>query len=324
MTQAAPLFGKIQSHTIKGGYHNALAGVLEDLGASERREDYTDRAFVEYEAAAYHFEQAGHQRYRANVENNLGFLYFKVNRYEEAHRHLDRARRLLVRLKDAGTVAQVDETRARVFIAEGRYTEAERAAGAAVRMLEQSGRQSLLAEALTTQGVALARLGYGERARLTLSTAVEKAHHSGASNVAGLAALAMIEESGGQMSADELQAGYLRAYDWLAESQDSQTLHRLLRAARVAIRASAGAGKASAKPEAAPRGTLKEKVKGYERELIRRALQDAEGSITQTARLLGVSYQSLAHIIKNRHRALQYDRTPAKRRRRSIVKKPRR
>jgi tetratricopeptide (TPR) repeat protein len=113
LTDAAPLFDKLHDHTIKGGYHNELGLLLKNLAASENREDYLDRAFVEYTAASYHFEQAGHKPYRANVENNLGFLYFKANKFTEAHEHLDRARRLLVSLKDNGTVVQVDETRAR-------------------------------------------------------------------------------------------------------------------------------------------------------------------------------------------------------------------
>lgn len=47
LMDAAPLFEKINNHTIKGGYHNALAGVLENMGASEQQEDYLDRAFIE-------------------------------------------------------------------------------------------------------------------------------------------------------------------------------------------------------------------------------------------------------------------------------------
>ena len=41
-------------------------------------------------------------------------------------------------LKDKVTVAEVDETRARVFLKEGRYVEAERVAFASVRALEQA------------------------------------------------------------------------------------------------------------------------------------------------------------------------------------------
>ena len=122
-------------------------------------------------------------------------------------------------------MAQVNETRARVFIAQEQYGHAEDLARAAVRTLEKGGRQSLLAEALTTHGVALARLGYQQRARLTLFRAAEIAHVSGALNTAGLAALALIEELSEYLTADELQAVYQRAYDWLLASQHT---HRLL------------------------------------------------------------------------------------------------
>src|SRR5216684_2371376 len=64
------------------------------------------------------FEQAGHHRYVARVQNNLGYLFFKIGRYNEAHDHLDRAHYLFLELKDVGTLAQVDETRARVLLAE--------------------------------------------------------------------------------------------------------------------------------------------------------------------------------------------------------------
>ncbi len=73
-TEAAPLFEKSSNHTLKGKFHNEFGFVLRNLGAAERRPDYIDRALIEYEAASYHFEQAGHRRYQACVENNLGYL----------------------------------------------------------------------------------------------------------------------------------------------------------------------------------------------------------------------------------------------------------
>jgi tetratricopeptide (TPR) repeat protein len=180
LIDAAPLFEKINNDTIKGGYHNTLANVWEDLANKEEKADYIDRAFVEYTAASYHFGEAGHKCYRANVENNLGFLYFKAGRFKEAHRHLDRARALLATLKDKGTIAQVDETRARVFLAQGKYAQAEKAVKSAVRTLETGGRQSLLAEALTTQGIALAHLGFYQQARSACERAIEIAQQAGA------------------------------------------------------------------------------------------------------------------------------------------------
>jgi tetratricopeptide (TPR) repeat protein len=175
LTQAAPLFNRSNNQTLKGCYHNELAIVLRNLGAREQRADYIDRAFVEYTAASYYFEEAHHKIYGANVENNLGYLHFKAGRYEEAHKHLDRARRLLLALKDKGSAAQVDETRASVFLAQGNYKEAEKVARKAVSALEIGGRQSILAEALTTHGMALACLGYDEQARRDFQRAVELA-----------------------------------------------------------------------------------------------------------------------------------------------------
>jgi tetratricopeptide (TPR) repeat protein len=202
LTRYAPLFEKIKSHSIKGGYHNQLAIAFRNLAPSEKREDYLDRAFIEYAAASYHFEQAGHTRYRANVENNLGFLHFKAGRLKEAHEHLDRARRLTVSLKDRVHTARIDETRARVLLAQGRTTDAERAARTAVYTLDQGGQQSILAEALITHGTALARLGHYEQARATLQRAIELAEQSGALNRAGEATLAMVEELGERLIAE--------------------------------------------------------------------------------------------------------------------------
>ena len=74
-TEAAPLFDSSSNHALKGKFHNTYAALLRSLGTSENREEYIDRALVEYAAASYHFEQAGHKRFQARVENNVGFLF---------------------------------------------------------------------------------------------------------------------------------------------------------------------------------------------------------------------------------------------------------
>jgi tetratricopeptide (TPR) repeat protein len=277
LTNNAPLFEKVKSHTIKGGFHNALAGVFESLGAAEKKQSYIDRAFVEYTAAGYHFEQAGHKIYRANVENNLGFLFFKVCKFKEAHEHLRYARRLLMYLKDSCGVAQVNETRARVFLAEGHNSEAERVAGAAVRTLESSDRQGLLAEALITHATALARLGYYSQARSTFQRAVGVAQMSGALNRAQDAAQVMSKELSEHLDAEET-------------------------------------------PVIDSGSVLDEEMRRHERELIKQALAKSDGSVTQAARLLGVSHQRLIYIIEKRHTDLRSVRTPAKRRLKSLIK----
>ncbi|HEU4597154.1 MAG TPA: helix-turn-helix domain-containing protein [Pyrinomonadaceae bacterium] len=320
LTDFAPLFDKINNQTIKGGYHNELGVVFKNLAASEGRDDYLDRAFVEYAAASFHFEQAGHTPYRALVENNLGFLFFKAGKFKAAHEHLERARRLFSALKDKGSVAQVDETRARALLAAGHNEEAERITRLAVRALEKGGRQSLLAEALTTHGTALARLGLYDHAHMTLFRAVEVAYQSGALNDAGIAALAAIEELGEHLTPDELRAVYERADSWLETSQHLPTLHRLRQAANRVL--STGRKREDAPEVDAEKGSaLREMMQRYEKKLIRQALQRAGGSVTQAARLLGVTHQALNYMLQNRHRDLLIERTPVVRRKRSIVKK---
>jgi tetratricopeptide (TPR) repeat protein len=137
LTDAAPLFDEGASYSLRGSFHNELALVLRRLGTAEQRRDYLDRAIIEYTAAAYHFELARHERYVARIENNLAFLLYKLGRYADAHEHLDRAQMSFTRLRDSGSLAQVDETRARVLLAEGKYREADRTLAGVLKTLER-------------------------------------------------------------------------------------------------------------------------------------------------------------------------------------------
>jgi DNA-binding NtrC family response regulator len=229
---AAPLIERYGNHILKGNFHNTLTIVLELLGKAEHRDDYTDRALIECAAASFHFEQAEHKRYQARAENNLGFLFSRASRFAEAHKHLDRARRLFASLKDKGSIAQVDDTRARTLLAQGQNAEAEKIIRSAVRTLEKGGEQGLLAEALTTHGVALARLGRDSQARFALQRATDVAHLAGDSESAGLAALTVIEELGERLEPDEMRGAYELADRLLAISEYPQTINRLRKAAR--------------------------------------------------------------------------------------------
>ncbi|HEX8844945.1 MAG TPA: sigma 54-interacting transcriptional regulator [Pyrinomonadaceae bacterium] len=249
MTEAVPLFEKNQSHAAKGRFHVQLALVLSRLGAAEHREDYTDHALVEYEAASYHFEQAGHTRFRARVENNLGYLLFIAGKFAEAQEHLDRAHLLFTSLKDIGSAAQVDETRARMLLAQKRNSEAEKLARSAIRMLEKGDEQWPLAEALTTHGVALNRLGRYEESRLTLERAMDVGAQAGHNEGAGMAALTIIEELDGRLRAEEMSNLYERADELLASSQNAEALTRLRAAARRVLEA----GRTRARDAAPPK-----------------------------------------------------------------------
>lgn len=312
---------------LKGRFHNQRATTLENFGRATRRSEVLDRALIEYEAASFHFEQAGHARFRARVENNLGFLFHTLDRHAEAHDHLARARSLFVKLKDTGSTGQVDETLARVFIAEGRFDEAERSARSAVRSLEAGGEKALLAEALTTLGVALARAGRHADARADFERAVETAESAGDPEGAGQSALALLEELGGRLSGGELCEVYERASNLLAASKNPATLARLSACARRALKALAcepgeHEGDEHASPEERWKGfSLKREVLNYESELISRALSDAGGVVSRAAKLLGFRHhQTFVALLNNRHKELQHARSPIVPRRRPAAR----
>jgi tetratricopeptide (TPR) repeat protein len=200
LTDNVALFGKITNPALKGSYHNNLANLWMAMGKSKNREDYTDRAFVEFAAASYYFEEAGHKSYLANVENNLGYLYFKAGNFKEAHDHIKRACRILSSLKDKTNLGQFRESHARVFLAEGRNAEAERMARSAVETLEKDRQQDLLAEALITHGIALARLSFYSQSYATLQHAIDVAQQAGATSHVGKAATVIMEELGDHLS----------------------------------------------------------------------------------------------------------------------------
>jgi transcriptional regulator with PAS, ATPase and Fis domain len=60
----------------------------------------------------------------------------------------------------------------------------------------------------------------------------------------------------------------------------------------------------------------------YEARLIEMALEDAGGSVTKAARLLGLTHQTLGAKLEKKHRKLLAKRTPVKKHLRSIIKKP--
>ena len=325
--EAAPLFDSCSNDALKGKFHNTHAAVLRSVGASQDREQHIDRALVEYAAASYHFEQAGHKRFQARVENNVGFLFATIGKFVEAQEHLSRSRSLSLSLGDRLAVANTEDSKAQAFLMEGRYSEAESSARSAVRSLRQGGEQAMLAEALTTHGKALARLKQVPVARAALDQALEIAQNAGNPDRGGIAAITAIEELNTYLSTDDLQTYYRTAESLLSNSQNLGIKTRLGECARrvlsVALESPNVAESAQATTESAaiqPGFSLDAEVLRYEGSLIRRALEESGGSVTRAARLLGVTHQGLAFILNGRHSDLLSIRTPVKRRRRSIIR----
>ncbi|MFN2514905.1 MAG: helix-turn-helix domain-containing protein [Pyrinomonadaceae bacterium] len=339
--EAAPLFEVSSNNTLKGKFHNEYATVLKNVGLAGDREDHIDQALLEYSAATFHAEQGGNKRFLALVENNVGYLFLQLGRFTEAQEHLDIARSLFTSLKDKGMVAQVDDSRARVFIAQGQFTKAESLAHSSVRALEEGDELSLLAEALTTHGTALARLGNFSKARATLEKAIRTAHNAGDPESGGVAALAMAEELAEQVPFGEVLAYYRTAESELKNSQHPGIQTRLGKCARLLLATHSlsiddhSRGLLKTKGNGSNRQvalelasltsfstdtSLEEQVLHFEGDLIKQALDNSDGSVTRAARMLGITHQGLAFILNGRQKNLLTARRPVKRRRRSIIR----
>jgi tetratricopeptide (TPR) repeat protein len=323
--EAGPLFEASANHSLKGRFHTSYAQLLRSVGTSEHREDYLDRALIEYSAASYHFEQGGHKRFQGRIENNVGFLFATLGKFSEAEEHFTRARALLLSVGDKGGVGIVEDSRAQAFLLEGKYELAERAARSAVNSFQQGGEQAQLTDSLINHGKALARLSRPSKAKATLDQAIDTAQKAGHPNGGGIAAITVIEELSAHLSVNALQNYYRTAETLLTHSQDPSLEMRLGECARRVLGAElaneSSANKSNNVPVSMPRGfSLDAEVLRYEGSLIRKALEDCDGSVTRAARLLGVTHQGLAFILNGRHSDLLSKRTPVKKRKRSIIR----
>ena len=321
--EAAPLFAELTDDLLIAHFHHGFANVLNQLSTLEDSKEYVDRALIEYTAASFHFEQANQERYEACVENNLGFLFSTIGKFDEAHEHLDRAQVLLTKVEDILRLAQVDETRARVLLAEGRIVEAEKIVRTAVHRLGRGDEVSWLAEALTTHGIALARLNHLQQAREALERAINISEQAGDFESAGLSALIIVEQIGRSLSTRELCETIDRAGTLLEKTQDISILRRLAKG----VFESLFLAHAVPAPPDWEGFSLKDAMRRYEAHLIKLALKETGGMVTAAARLLGFKHhQSLITLIASRHKELIETgaRAPVRSRRRHLIVHPNR
>ena len=313
LNRAAPLLDQIQDEASLGRFYLQRGIVFRRLGGTEN----LDRALMDYTAARIHFERANHRGYFARTQNNISWILMKLGRYEEALEALEEARRAFVEMGDVGSVAQLNETRARVFLAQERYSDAEKLALSSASVLERGGEHSLLSDTLQTLGIAQARQGRHTAALATLKRAAEIADTAGDPESAGRALLTTLEEVSNFLSAEQIGNLYFEADRRLEKDLSYDTMKRLRECARLLT---VGAASAASIGTA---GTIsfEDEVKKCESSLIKQALDQANGSVTRAARILGLTHQGLCYIINHRHKNLLASRAPIRVRRKSVIKR---
>lgn len=134
------LVGQCKDEFTIANYHFGLALNSKQI-ADEGNESFYDRALIEYEAARFFFEQAGREERLGFVENNIGSLLIKLGRADESHSHFESARQIISKLKLdnwPARLAEIDDTEALAYEAEGNYSQAVLYACRSVQALSQT------------------------------------------------------------------------------------------------------------------------------------------------------------------------------------------
>jgi DNA-binding NtrC family response regulator len=124
----------------------------------------------------------------------------------------------------------------------------------------------------------------------------------------------MIEQLQQYLSTNVIFQLYLEAEERIGDSPASESVAHLRSVSRLAIGAAQRALGMTTE-DFFTGNTLKEEVRRYEAELIRRAMDEANGHITRAARILGITHQALCEKLNSRHQGLRLK--PARVRQRS-------
>ncbi len=227
LEQGSKFFDSDKNPSLKGKYHNQMGIALQSIGDSQNNPEFLDRALIEYSAAGLFFEEAGHKRYAAFVENNIGMVYFSLKKFAEAHEHFESAKKIFTNLKEHIFVAQVDESIAKALIGQGLPELAERFARRSSAAFEKAERFALMIESQITLGIALARMKKFEQARIEFENAEQIANRMTLPNLAGLAVLTLLEELQAQFSPAEFTAYYNKADRYFGNRPEIETLRRM-------------------------------------------------------------------------------------------------
>lgn len=319
---SANLLGQIEillkntkNSLLSGKFFFYRAFTSRSQGEEKDSQDLLVSAIKDYSRAALFYKKIKHDLFSANVENNLGNVYRLLRDYKNAHLHFDQAISMYLDLGDRLNAALVYENKAQAFLAQEELEQAEIAACSSVDIVRDGDEKSVLTESLTTLGVVLSRGGNVDYAVSIFQEAKETALSVGDAEGAGDAVLTQLEELYKEFTPIVFRNLYLEADDLLKNSPKISNVDRLQKIAKKQFEIGNRASLLKNEKYFDWVGfCLPNAVHAYEKDLILKALNEAEGRLTRAAKLLGVSHQSLSLILHQRHKDLQEFR---------IVRKPR-
>jgi tetratricopeptide (TPR) repeat protein len=139
-----PLFRKSSFNILQGDFNNNYGYGFMKLGEYEE-------AMKRFTLAKYFYEETKHYLYLALLENNLAVFFQSGKHYDEAHKLAKSARENFKKLGDKTREGYSIDTRAQIYIAEGKYEEALKCAKEAVEILENGENYCYLVNSMQTK-----------------------------------------------------------------------------------------------------------------------------------------------------------------------------
>jgi CheY-like chemotaxis protein len=178
-------------------------------------------------------------------------------------------------------------------------------------LTEQDGPQGPLIDELIKEGIELARLKNAEHAEFMFKTAITVALRAGAHDKVALAALTMIEEVDDQLPRRTM----FDAFEMALEMPASMGIEVLRRVSQMAVKVIKRAAVKGSNEEATEGDfrlpmNLEYEMLVYERSLFRNALVNAQGSLVQAARSVGLKPGKLFRRLRVEHQALLHQLRP--------------
>lgn len=214
---------------VSGRCQLELASTYKDLALLEESALHFENAKKFSLSALDQFEAVGNHRLTAIVENNLGFLFSLIGEFSNAELYLRKARQTFTHFSDRIRCAQVDDSLARLYLAQQRLPEAKAAIEQSIQTIEPGDEDAILAESLTTAGRIYCALHRYYEARNAFSSAYHLTWRCGDIEGACRAISLIVEEMSEMLEPEERRRMRMRLVELLSTSQEPTTKSRLMR-----------------------------------------------------------------------------------------------
>lgn len=138
------LFQNCANKTLQGCFFNHYGLALKNLGR-------TDEALDKFLTARLCFFEAAHHQYCGALENNIARLFTVNSQFAEAHNFALKAVNTFKLIGDFSRQGYALDTRANIFLTEGKYENALDCADKAVKLLQNSENKLFLLETFKTK-----------------------------------------------------------------------------------------------------------------------------------------------------------------------------